>query len=151
MSNYSQSGNGKRVHKVLFTAMLLFCLFMFVQFDIAVWNVFAGIYCKPKLVCDVTLHDFGKVNKDSACVYTFRVQNKGNNDLKIEKVIPSCGSCIKVIKYTGHIPINGYGNVSLRLITTNLQGSISKEVRVQSNDPKNHNLFLTLEAEVTYQ
>jgi hypothetical protein len=34
------------------------------------------------------------------------------------------------------------------LLTQNLKGKVNKEVLVKTNDPKNPNLFLTLEAEV---
>ncbi|MDR1269676.1 MAG: DUF1573 domain-containing protein, partial [Planctomycetaceae bacterium] len=40
------------------------------------------------------------------------------------------------------------GPINIKLLTQNLLSKVSKEVLVKTNDPKNPNLILTLEAEV---
>ncbi|MDR1922760.1 MAG: DUF1573 domain-containing protein [Planctomycetaceae bacterium] len=81
--------------------------------------------------------------------HEFIIKNEGNANLIIHKVTAGCGSCVEVESFT-KTPIapQKSGSVILKLLTDNLSGKISKEVLVRSNDPKNHNFFLTLEAEI---
>ncbi|MDR2755023.1 MAG: DUF1573 domain-containing protein [Planctomycetaceae bacterium] len=104
---------------------------------------------KPRVVCEVPLHNFGAVNLEKECVHEFVLKNNGGNDLVIHKVLVGCGSCVAVEDFT-KTPISPYknGTVRLRLLTAHLFGKISKEVVVKTNDPKNPNLILTLEAEI---
>ncbi|MDR2440728.1 MAG: DUF1573 domain-containing protein [Planctomycetaceae bacterium] len=104
---------------------------------------------KPQVICEVPLHNFGAVNIDKECIHEFVIKNTGGNNLVIHKVLVGCGSCVAVEDFT-KAPIFPHKNgiVRLKLLTTHLFGKISKEVVVKTNDPKNPNLILTLEAEV---
>jgi hypothetical protein len=79
----------------------------------------------------------------------FIIQNRGNRDLLILKVIPGCGSCVGVTGYTKEpIPPNKSGFVKLTLVKNLLDnGKIVKEVLVTTNTPKSGTI-LTLEAEI---
>jgi hypothetical protein len=92
---------------------------------------------KPRVVCEVPLHNFGAVNLEKECVHEFVLKNNGGNDLVIHKVLVGCGSCVAVENFT-KTPISPYKNgiVRLKLLTTHLFGKISKEVVVKTNDPK---------------
>jgi hypothetical protein len=104
---------------------------------------------QPVLVCNQTVYDFGKINVTVNPNHSFIVENAGKKNLFIERVDPGCGACIKVIEYTkSPVRPQKTGSINIKLLTQNLFGKISKEVLVKTNDPKNPNLILTLEAEV---
>jgi hypothetical protein len=106
---------------------------------------------KPHVVCDATSYDFGRIEKDfdNKYVHEFVIKNNGGTELFIQKVSVGCGSCVAVDDFTkSPIPSKKNGIVRLRLLTDHLSGKISKDALVKTNDPKNPNLILTLEAEV---
>lgn len=104
---------------------------------------------QPVLVCEQSVHDFGKVEVAANPSHSFTIKNSGNIDLLIESVSAGCGACVKVVEYTeSSILLRKTGTIKLELLTQNLSGKVSKEVLVKTNDPKNPNLILTLEAEV---
>ncbi|MDR0705429.1 MAG: DUF1573 domain-containing protein [Planctomycetaceae bacterium] len=104
---------------------------------------------QPVLVCNQSVYDFGKINVVTNPSHSFVIKNIGNNSLFIRSVSPGCGACVEVIEYTkSSVPPQKSGTVSIKLLTQNLYGKVSKEVLVKTNDPKNPNLILTLEAEV---
>ncbi|MDR0611403.1 MAG: DUF1573 domain-containing protein [Planctomycetaceae bacterium] len=106
---------------------------------------------KPHVVCDVTSYNFGRIEKniDNKYVHEFVIKNNGGAELLIQNVLVGCGSCVAVDDFTKvPIPPKKDGIVRLRLLTDHLSGKISKDVLVQTNDPKLPKLILTLEAEV---
>jgi hypothetical protein len=107
-----------------------------------------GIW-QPVLVCNQSVYDFGKIDTVVVPSHSFVIKNAGRKNLFIESVSPGCGSCVEVIGYTKtSVPPKKAGTVNIKLLTQNLYGKVSKEVLVKTNDPKNPNLILTLEAEV---
>lgn len=56
------------------------------------WVLGQGVWAEeggsPKLVVDQTEHDFGEVKEGDAIEHTFRLLNKGDQPLMIEKVQP---------------------------------------------------------------
>ncbi len=112
-------------------------------------NLAADKVWQPKLVCEQTTYDFGKIQTTDKPNYSFVLENQGNRGLLIKGVVPGCGSCVNVVEYT-EVPIapQKSGTVNLELITQNLVGPVSKEVLVMTNDPTQAILTLTLEAEI---
>jgi hypothetical protein len=107
-----------------------------------------GIW-RPVLACSQSVYDFGKINTIASPSYSFVIKNIGRKDLFIEGVSSGCGACVEIIAYTkSSVPPQKTGTVNIKLLTQNLYGKVSKEVLVKTNDPKNPNLILTLEAEV---
>ena len=112
-------------------------------------GVAAAKIWKPKLVCDEVAYHFGEVVAPSSVSKEFVFRNKGSRDLVIERVSAGCGSCVRVTDYTNQpIKAKKTGVVVLTLLTDNLRGTVSQVVRVQTNDPKQPDLILTLSAEV---
>jgi hypothetical protein len=110
------------------------------------------IYLKlhsSSLVHNGITHDFGTVSAGDSCVNEFKIRNTGSGDLVIHKVIASCGACVEITDYTQTpIPSGQSGVITLTLLTQHLKGKISKDVLVNTNNPKQPNLIFTLEAEV---
>jgi hypothetical protein len=138
----------------LFSSVLLLLAFSFFFYSsyravIYYGNMTVCKMWKPKLVCEQFLYDFGKITSPENRDYEFVFYNRGWGKLTIESISPGCGACVKVAGYTeGPIPHGESGAVTLTLLTQYLKGKVSKEALVQTNDPKNPNLILTLEAEV---
>jgi hypothetical protein len=111
-------------------------------------QIVKGIW-QPALVCNQSVYDFGKIDTIATPSHSFVIKNVGRKNLFIEGVSSGCGACVEVIEYTkSSVPPQKTGTVNLKLLTQNLYGKVSKEVLVKTNDPKNPNLILTLEAKV---
>ncbi|MDR2437848.1 MAG: DUF1573 domain-containing protein [Planctomycetaceae bacterium] len=103
----------------------------------------------PQLVCNETSYNVGQITVPEKGKHEFSLHNKGSQQLVIEKVSPGCGACIEVTDFTKTpIPHGQSGTVTLTLLTQHLVGKVSKDALVKTNDLKNPNLILTLEAEV---
>jgi hypothetical protein len=103
---------------------------------------------KPKIVCENAIHNFGSITNSSPS-YEFVILNKGSRNLLIHNVVAGCGACVEVESFT-KTPIspNNSGSIKLKLLTNLLAGKVSKDVLVRTNDPKNSNFILTLEADI---
>jgi hypothetical protein len=114
---------------------------------------------KPQIVCNEPLYDFGVVSvsnnsslPNNSPSHEFVIQNKGSKDLLIQKVVAGCGSCVEVVDFPKEsIAPKSSSTIKLALLTDLLSGKVVKEVVVKSNDPKNPNIILTLEAEIIDQ
>ncbi|MDR3108405.1 MAG: DUF1573 domain-containing protein [Planctomycetaceae bacterium] len=101
------------------------------------------------LVRNGVTYDFGTVSVGDNCTNEFEIRNTGGGDLVIHKVVASCGACVEITDYTKTpIPSGQSGTITLTLLTRHLEGKISKDVLVETNDPKQPHIILTLEAEV---
>ena len=100
----------------------------------------------PRLKCASFEHEFGKVKAGNPLVYTFKVENKGNADLTIEDVKPSCG-CTKG-DYDKLIKPGKSGKITLTIDKTEKYvGKTVKTARVTTNDPEHASFTLTLRAD----
>jgi hypothetical protein len=111
-------------------------------------GVFFSAIWRPRIVCEEPLYDFGSVS-DSKPDHEFVILNKGGRELLVQNVRAGCGSCIEVVDFTKEpIAPKNSGTVKLALLANLLEGKVSKETVVKSNDPKNPSIILTLEAEI---
>ena len=100
----------------------------------------------PKLEIASLQHDFGQVVPGMALKYTFQIRNLGTADLVIKSVVPGCGCTTsdfdKVIA-PGH-----EGKITLAIaVTDHLEGHLSKQAIVQTNDPAHASFALSLLAD----
>ena len=145
----------KHISNICFIIALLFFVVAGSNLLYRYGKVVSTYVWKPRIVCEVTSYNFGRIetsidNKvDNKYVHEFVIQNNGGAELLIQKISVGCGSCVAVDDFTKtQIPPKKDGIVRLRLLTDHLSGNISKDVLVQTNDPKLPKLILTLEAEV---
>ena len=76
--------------------------------------------------------------------HTFILKNEGDLSLEIRQVRPSCGCTVANISQNT-IPPGGQAEVTTRLSLRGRQGPQHKTISVESNDPKQPTLVLTLE------
>lgn len=98
---------------------------------------------KPALFLPQLRHDFGKLFEQDKYVHDFVVKNRGNADLVITDVKPTCGCT--VAKFDKVIPAGGEGVINLAIEGNQVHGTFSKNATVHSNDPALPVATLTLD------
>ena len=97
---------------------------------------------QPKIYISDLQQDLGEVYERAKYEYVFVVRNKGNADLKITDVRPSCGCT--VANYDEVIAPGKEGKITLTLAGDKVHGRFSKTAQVRSNDPDHSELLLTI-------
>ncbi len=101
----------------------------------------------PRIVCNLSSHDFGTVCDGDDVTHVFTLNNVGNRPLQIQNAQSSCSGCLEVLEYTkGSIAPSEQGQVTIRLLPEKLLGQAHKQVLVFSNDPRQPVLALDVMA-----
>ena len=103
----------------------------------------------PKIFFLEPLHDFGTVNANSQVEHTFAFINEGTAPLEIKKIGKSCG-CIATHNGTKVLQPGEVSEITVAYSVGRYSGQRSKKVTVESNDPENPHLTLTLTAEIPH-
>ncbi|HJW34407.1 MAG TPA: DUF1573 domain-containing protein [Holophagaceae bacterium] len=101
----------------------------------------------PEIAFERTHHDFGKITADRKTSTRFKVTNKGNANLQISAVNPSCG-CTSTVLGNWNLKPGESSEVEAVFDPHGQRGLVRKSLTVVSNDPKNPNALLTFEADV---
>ncbi len=104
----------------------------------------------PKIFCQEQIFQFGQREASNPVRHTFTLQNRGDTDLIIHAIRPSCGCTSTEISHT-IIPPQGSAALSTRLDLSGRIGSIRKSIVLESNDPESPVFTLSLEGLVTTQ
>ncbi len=107
--------------------------------------IFAGK--GPKLKFREESKDFGKVKQGEVLTHVFVFKNEGDETLKITKVKTSCG-CTAAILFKEEIAPGEEGKIKLTYNTKGFQGKNTKYINVESNDPAQPRMRLTVTAEI---
>ena len=106
----------------------------------------AGAGPQPKLEIAVTAKDGGTVEEGSFCDFKFTVANRGQADLLINQVKPSCGCTVP--KWDRVVKPGTEAVIGAQMNTEYLRGAVTKHLTVFSNDPDRPELELTITAHV---
>ena len=98
----------------------------------------------PKIVCAEPTFNFGEMESSRDVEHTFILKNEGDLSLEIKQVRPSCGCTVANISQNT-IPPGGQAEVTTRLSLRGRQGAQHKTISVESTDPKQPTLVLSLE------
>ncbi len=102
----------------------------------------------PIIFFEAPAFNFGKIYKGQKVEHIFKFENRGNSDLKINKVRTSCGCTAAIL--TNEIILPGkIGEIKTTYNPGSSIGKASKSITVKSNDPKNLSYKLTISGEVT--
>jgi len=103
----------------------------------------------PRPVIEVreTAQDGGIVEEGTLVKYRFTVANRGQVDLEIPQVNPSCGCTVP--HWAKRIKPGQEATIEADVHTEHFRGPISKALTVFSNDPERPQLELTMTARVT--
>ena len=97
-----------------------------------------------KIACPEPSYNFGEMDSSRDVEHTFILKNEGDLSLEIRQVRPSCGCTVANISQNT-IPPGGQAEVTTRLSLRGRQGAQHKTITVESNDPKQPTLILSLE------
>lgn len=102
----------------------------------------------PNFHCDNRTHDFGTLWAGSKVEHSFVIENRGEKDLQILNVRPTCG-CTITDDYDKTIAPGEQGKLKAVLtVSSRSRGKLRKAIRVQTNDPSSANVSLILAGEV---
>jgi hypothetical protein len=87
-------------------------------------------------------YDVGKVFEQKAYEYSFVVRNRGNADLLITDVKPTCGCTVAT--YDKVISPGKEGNIHLSVDGARVSGEFNKAADVLTNDPDHPHLTITI-------
>jgi hypothetical protein len=102
---------------------------------------------QPDIKFKEKVYDFGTIEKGEKAVHIFRFKNEGQALLKIGKVKTSCG-CTVSKAYTKEVLPGEEGQIEVIFNSTNFFGSIHKTIYVNSNDPDEPVVNLSLKGRV---
>jgi hypothetical protein len=97
----------------------------------------------PKIRFDQPDYDFGKVEAGDEVEHTFVFRNVGDDLLSIRKVLTSCG-CTAALVSEREVPPGGTGEIKATFQAKGFQGDVKKGLTVESNDPGNKLVRLTI-------
>ena len=103
---------------------------------------------KPKIVCDEPEFDFGEKRNDEKVEHEFVIKNAGDGQLLINKVRTTCG-CTVAQPEKKELQPGESTKIKATLTLANRQGPQTKNITVESNDPENPVLTLTLKGVAT--
>ncbi|HJV21689.1 MAG TPA: DUF1573 domain-containing protein [Holophagaceae bacterium] len=101
----------------------------------------------PEIAFDRTHHAFGKITAERKASTRFKVTNKGNANLQISAVNPSCG-CTSTVLGNWNLKPGESSDIEAVFDPHGQRGLVRKSLTVVSNDPKQPDALLTFEAEV---
>jgi len=98
----------------------------------------------PKIVCAEPTFNFGEMESSTDVEHVFVLKNEGDLSLEIRQVRPSCGCTVASLSQNT-IPPGGQTELTTRLSLRGRQGAQHKTISVESNDPNQPTLVLSLE------
>jgi hypothetical protein len=99
----------------------------------------------PVASVDALEHSFGTIKAGTPLKHTFKVSNKGNSNLEIKSVSPSCGCTTS--NFDANIAADKTGGITLEIAhTEGYRGEVIKTAEVVTNDPAHPHFTLTLKA-----
>jgi hypothetical protein len=101
----------------------------------------------PKIEIPADTFDFGSIAEGHKVIHDFEVKNAGGSDLVIQQVVPACG-CTAAVAKESTVPAGGSTVIHVEFDSSGFSGAKSKAARVNSNDPVNPSLFVTLKGTI---
>lgn len=95
----------------------------------------SGAIAAPRAVVADPVFDFGSIFHGTKVDHVFVLKNTGDSPLDVGKVSTSCG-CTVVDVSDRNIKPGNNAEIRATFNSTNFSGSVSKQIMVQTNDPK---------------
>lgn len=97
----------------------------------------------PGIHFDQLTFDFGTIFQEGRVDHEFMARNTGDAPLKIDKVTSSCG-CTAVLPPEKEIAPGATAPIRVTFRSGRMKGAISKSIYVESNDPAQPKVTLTI-------
>lgn len=101
----------------------------------------------PVAFFEETEYRFGKIEAGKDIVHTFKARNKGDKELNILNVHPTCG-CTVATGWANRVPPGGSWELPVTVKTTGFSGNVVKTVIVGTSDPEMATIELKLIGEI---
>ncbi len=108
----------------------------------------SSLLAEPRKVCDQPTFDFGSRDASEVVSHTFELKNTGTSDLIITAVRPACG-CTTAQLDKSVIPPGESSKLGAQLSLAGRSGEIQKPILIESNDPANPALQLSIQGKVS--
>lgn len=122
----------------------------FISFAFCFGVMTAGYSCEvnaaPALFIEKKAYDFGTILEGRQMPHDFILENRGDETLKILRVRSNCACA--VADYTEEIPPGQSGKIAVVFDSKGSDGKVNHKVRVDTNDPKQENLDLSVQGYV---
>lgn len=105
-----------------------------------------SLHAAPSLAMPAAVFDAGRVMEGELVQHTFRVENDGDEALRILQVKPDCGCT--TAEFDRVVGPGKEGWITLVLDTAGYVGDISRHTRVFTNDPSREMFVLEFKADV---
>jgi len=102
---------------------------------------------EPRIHFDAVRHDFGEMYQEQEASHTFVFRNLGSAPLRIERVRSTCG-CAVALPTTEELAPGGQAALEVTFRSERFRDRITKHVLVDSNDPLEPRVILTVTAYV---
>ncbi len=102
-----------------------------------------GDAAPPKIYAETPIFDFGERPLSEKVIHTFTLENRGGSLLKIHNVKAACGCTVADISTRELMP-GDRATITTSLDLQGRPGSVSRNITVNSNDPAQPALTLTL-------
>jgi hypothetical protein len=100
----------------------------------------------PTIEFDEEMHDFGLIKAGEILTFSFEFTNRGEADLKINKVETDCG-CIEADIVKSCVTPGEKGIIEVKFNSSGLFGKQLKTVEIQSNCKETKHLIIFAEVE----
>jgi len=97
----------------------------------------------PRIVLSKTQHNFGDVKEGNIVELDVTVKNNGLSNLEIGDIKTSCG-CTAVLLTKKTLGPGMSGDMKIEFDTSNRNGTLTRTVTINSNDPVNPKMTVTL-------
>jgi uncharacterized membrane protein len=108
-----------------------------------VLSVVAAAHAASQLVVPESSFNFGTIVQGEKVHHIFSVKNSGDAPLSILRVVPSCG-CTAANASTPVIQPGKSGEIKIVFDSTNFFGRVTKNIALETNDPKTPSYNLSL-------
>jgi hypothetical protein len=112
------------------------------------WAQAASGASKPRIKFDQTTYDFGKTSQVETVTGTFSFRNTGDAPLVMGKPTTSCGCTVAGVKPSTLKP-GEKGELTFSLNLGRTRAVLNRQITVESNDPENPKVVLTIKADYT--
>jgi hypothetical protein len=101
----------------------------------------------PKIIFDTLEHDFGTIKDGDVVTHEFKFRNAGKDPLIVYNVKSSCG-CTTTMTGNDKLKAGEESTIKVQFNSKNKNGLYEGTITVNTNDPNNTDMFLTITAMV---
>lgn len=106
-------------------------------------SITATVHAASQIVAPEPNFNFGSIVQGEKLYHSFSIKNNGDTPLSILRMVPSCG-CTAANASSPVIQPGKSGEIKIVFDSTNFSGKVTKNIAVETNDPKTPSYTLTL-------